>query len=75
MTAKKKDMVGKQLEQAERDILMAKYQTALKKGQLINELKGGLGNEIKANPNGYVIHKKSIWRKISDILKKIFTKF
>jgi hypothetical protein len=68
-------MVGHQLEQAERDILMAKYQTALKKGQLINELKGGLGAEIKTNPNGYIIHKKSISGKIKDFLKKIFTKF
>lgn len=75
MTAKKKDMVGHQLEQAERDILMAKYQTALKKGQFINELKGGLGAEMKANPNSYVIHKKSIGERIKAFLRKIFTKF
>lgn len=72
---KKKDMVGKQLEQAERDILMAKYQTALKKGQFINELKGGLGADLKANPNGFVIHKKSFWKRFNNFLKKIFTKF
>ena len=75
MTAKKKDLIGQQIEQAEREILMAKYQTALKKGQFINELKSGLGKEIKENPNGYIIHKKSIWKKISESLKKIFTKF
>lgn len=73
--AKKKALLDQQLEQAERDILMAKYQTALKKGQFINELKGGLGDEIKANPRGYIIHKKSIWKKISEFFKKIFTKF
>jgi hypothetical protein len=75
MTAKKKDMVGQQLEQAERDMLMAKYQTALKKGQFINELKGGLGNDLKANPNGFVIHKKPFWERVTKVLKKIFTKF
>lgn len=73
--AKKKALLDQQLEQAERDILMAKYQTALKKGQFINDLKAGLGNEIKANPRGFIIHKKSFWKRLSSFIKKIFTKF
>lgn len=75
MTPKKKDMVARELEMAEREILMAKYQTALKKGQFINDLKAGLGNEIKANPRGFIIHKKSFWKRLSSFIKKIFTKF
>lgn len=74
MTAKKKDMASRELEQAEREILMAKYQTALKKGQFINELKGGLGKEMKANPNKQRT-KKSFLKKISSFFRKIFTKF
>lgn len=71
----KKSLLEQQMEQAERDILMVKYQTALKKTQLINELKSGLGDKIKSNPNGFIVHKKSIWQRMSDFLKKIFTKF
>jgi len=75
MTPKKKDMVARELEMAEREILMAKYQTALKKNQFINELKGGPGKEIKENPNGYKIHKKTLGQKIANFFRKLFTKF
>jgi hypothetical protein len=71
----KKDIVSKEIEQIEREMLMNKYQTALKKGQLINELKGGLGNEIKANGGKVKIIEKTWFEKLKLGFKKIFTKF
>ena len=71
----KKDIVSKEIEQIERELLMNKYQTALKKGQFINELKGGLGNEIKTNGGKIKIIKKSWYEKLKIRLKEIFTKF
>jgi hypothetical protein len=71
----KKDIVSKEIEQIEREILMNKYQTALKKGQLINELKDGLGNEIKINGGKVKVIQKSWYEKLKIYLAKIFTKF
>ena len=71
----KKDIVSNEIEQIEREILMNKYQTALKKGQLINELKGGLGSEIKSNGGKVKIIEKSWGEKLKLRLKNIFTKF
>lgn len=49
--------------------------TILKKKQFIEELKSGLGEEIKKNPNQVKIIKKTFLQKIGLVLKKIFTKF
>jgi hypothetical protein len=71
----KKDIVSKEIEQIEREVLMNKYQTALKKGQFINELKDGLGNEIKINGGKVKVIQKSWYEKLKIYLAKIFTKF
>lgn len=71
----KKDIVSKEIEQIEREMLMNKYQTALKKGQLINELKGGLGDEIKSIGGKVKIIEKTWLEKLKLRFKKIFTKF
>jgi hypothetical protein len=68
-------MVNREIKQAESEILLEKYKTALKKTQLINELKSGLGNEIKKNPGKAKIIKKTWYQKFLIGLKKIFTKF
>jgi hypothetical protein len=68
-------MVNREIKQAENEILLEKYKTALKKTQLINELKSGLGNEIKKNPGKAKIIKKTWYQKFLIGLKKIFTKF
>lgn len=72
---KKKDIVSKELEAAEREAALEKYKTALKKVQLINELKSGLGEEIRKNPNKVRIIEKKWYQKLGVALKKIFTKF
>ena len=71
----KKDIISKEIEQAERELIAEKYKTALKKVQFINDIKGGLGEEIKNNPNRVIIHKKTWFQKFMITLKKIFTKF
>ena len=73
--SKKKDILSKELAQAEKDVLLEKYKTALKKSQLINDIKGGLGAEIKKNPNKVKIIKKTWFQKLMENLKKIFTTF
>jgi hypothetical protein len=59
---------------ADKDVLVEKYKTALKKVQFINEIKNGLGEEIKKNPKPKII-KKTFMSKIKSAIKNIFTKF
>jgi hypothetical protein len=71
----KKDLASQEAEQLEREMLADIYLTGIKKTQFINELKTGLGAEIKANPNKVKIIKKTLPQKIKMFLTKIFTKF
>ncbi len=59
---------------ADKDVLVEKYKTALKKAQFVNEIKTGLGEEIKKNPKPKVI-KRSFIYKLTTSIKKLFTKF
>lgn len=59
---------------ADKEVLVEKYKTALKKAQFVNEIKLGLGEEIKKNPKPKII-KKNFINKFLTSLKKIFTKF
>ena len=59
---------------ADREVLVEKYKTALKKAQFVNEVKSGLGEEIKKNPRPKII-KKTFMSKITSAIKNIFTKF
>jgi hypothetical protein len=68
-------MIERTTKLAENDILVEKYKTALKKQQFINELKSGLGNELKNNPSKVKIIKKTWMERFMLGLKKIFTKF
>ena len=68
-------MLNREMNQAGNDILNEKYKTALKKVNLINELKSGLGSEIKKNPNKAKFIKKTWRERFMIMIKKIFTKF
>jgi hypothetical protein len=59
---------------ADKDMLVEKYKTALKKAQFVNEVKNGLGEEIKKNPKPKVIKRSFLYR-IGQSIKKMFTKF
>ena len=52
-----------------------KANTELKKNKFISEIKSGLGEKIKENPNEIKVIQKSKKQKIKDFLKKIFNKF
>ena len=52
-----------------------KANTELKKNKFISEIKSGLGEKIKQNPNEIKAIQKSKKQKIKDFLKKIFNKF
>jgi hypothetical protein len=65
----------KEIQQIERQILLDKYTSALKKGKLINELKNGLGDEIKQKGGKVIIKKKTKLQRFKLWLKKIFTRF
>jgi len=68
-------IISREIQLAEKEVLVEKYKTALKKTQLINEIKAGLGNEIKKNPSQSKILKKTTGQKIKAWFKAIFTKF
>jgi hypothetical protein len=59
---------------ADKEILVEKYKTAIKKVQFINEIKTGLGGEIKKNPKPKIIRKPFLKRMLDNV-KNIFTKF
>ena len=66
--------IGREQALADKDVLVEKYKTALKKAEFVNEIKNGLGEEIKKNTKPKVI-KRSLFYKITSMIKKIFTKF
>lgn len=68
-------IISREANMAEKEMLVEKYKTALKKQQFINELKSGLGSEIKKNPNKVKIIEKTWYQKIAMVFKNIFTKF
>jgi hypothetical protein len=73
--SKKVDIVDREISETEKQRLLEMYKTAMKKAQLVNEIKTGLGADIKKNPGRANIIKKTRWQKFMLSLKKIFTKF
>ena len=69
------DTLVREMDIAENEILGLKYKTALTKVQFMNELKGGLGDEIKKNPRGIRFIKKSWRERLKIWLTDIFTTF
>ena len=57
------------------DIKATKQNTELKKEQFINELKSGLGQKVKNNPNRVKIIKKKWHQKLITAIKNIFIKY
>lgn len=67
--------INREIKAIERDIELDRQNTLTKKKQLINELKMGLGEEMKRNPRQIKIIKKPLSQKIKSFLAKIFTRF
>jgi hypothetical protein len=57
------------------EMISIRNNTELKKKLFINEIKSGLGDKIKTNPNTITVVKKSLSQKIKELFKKVFTKF
>lgn len=70
-----KDLISKEIEQAEKEMLSERYKTALKKAQFVSEMKNGLGAEIKANPNRPRVIRQTWFKRFTSWVKRIFTTF
>lgn len=57
------------------EIKATKEDVERKKNMFVNEIKTGLGQKVKANPNGITIIKKKWYQKLGTFLKNIFTRF
>jgi len=68
-------ILSKELQVSENEVKLEKFKTELKKKQFIEEIKNGLGAEIKLNPRTIRIIKKPWSVKLKNFLGKIFTKF
>ena len=75
MSLDKDGDVLKEIGDATNEKKMLNYKTSLAKNQFINEIKNGLGDEIKKGGNKFKVIKPSIWQKIKIIMNKIFTGF
>ena len=63
------------LDSVRNEIIGTRQNTELKKNKFINELKSGLGEQIKQNPNKVTVIKKTFKERVKLFLKKLFTKF
>jgi len=57
------------------DIKAVRQNVDRKKKNFINELKSGLGAQVKQNPNKITVIKKPFSQKVKAFFKSIFTKF
>lgn len=69
------DTLAKELLAKENEEKLELFKTQLKKAQFIDEIKNGLGSEIKRNPNTVKIIKKSWYKKLKITLGNLFRKF
>jgi hypothetical protein len=69
------DPILRELELEKRGIEADKEATRIKKTAFISEIKNGLGDDIKSNPNGVIIHQKPKKNGFITFLKKLFSSF
>lgn len=67
--------IQRELDATEKANNLDKMKTAFMKAQFIQEMKTGLGEDIKLNPRGVKIIKKTWNQKLVLFLKKLFTRF
>lgn len=67
--------IAKELLAKENEVKLEIFKTELKKAQFIDEIKNGLGSEIKRNPRAIKIIKKPWHQRLKKSLSKLFTKF
>jgi len=69
------DIIAKEVKKTENEKKMLYYKANLAKSMFIDEIKNGLGEEIKKNCNKIEIIKPNIWQRISKIIGRFFTSF
>jgi hypothetical protein len=67
--------LSREVKEAENEKKLDMEKTSRYKNKLVNDIKNGLGNEIKKNPSKVKIIKKTWSQKLFANLRKIFTKF
>lgn len=65
-------MIDKEIKQIENEIKADLFMTEIRKKKFIGDLKSGLGEEIKKNPNKVKFVKQPWYKKISNFFKKVF---
>ena len=68
-------MESKEIKDERKKIISDIVKTELAKEKFIGDIKNGLGEQLKQNPNKIKIIKKTRKEKIIEYLKKIFNKF
>lgn len=68
-------IINKEIKQAENKIMADMLITEIKKKKFINELKNGLGEEIKKNKNEIIINKKPLYVKFFSFFKRFLKTF
>lgn len=74
MSLDKNDELEKEINAFENEKKMLNHKTLLVKNQFIDEIKNGLGEQIK-NSDKFEVVKPSIWKRIGKIIKNIFIGF
>ncbi len=65
----------REIEHTENDFEIQKQKTSFVKNDFINQIKSGLGNEIKNTPKAPKIIKKSALEKFKNFIRNIFLRF
>ena len=65
-------MIDREIKQIENEMKADMFMTEIRKKKFIGDLKNGLGDEIKKNPNQVKIIKQPWYKKISIFIKKVF---
>jgi len=62
-----------EIDAMEKELISERARTEKEKNKFINQIKFGLGEEIKKNPNKITIIKKPLTQKIKESIRKFFT--
>lgn len=67
--------IAREIQIVSRENKLDEQKTNFEKERFILQIRNGLGEEIKKNPSGIIIHKKSFKERAVNFLKGFFQKF
>jgi hypothetical protein len=68
----KNDLINKEIDKLQNETVSDMFKTSLKKQAFINEIKNGLGEEMKKNLNTIKVIKKPWYVKFKEFFTKLF---